>query len=264
MATVARMRRQGRSQGSAAVGARRVGGPVAAGLLATGLASGIALAALGGPAGATNSHVQTIHVSTAKVAHVGTVLTTGAGLTLYHFVNDPAGMATCTGGCAKIYPPFLASKGAHIDGPRGVKGLSLINVGGGHWQVAFDHFALYRFEGDKKKGQAKANGLANVWFAALKSGISAKAGAPAVQTPTTSSSSSTSTTRGATSTTQGSSSSHAATTTPPTQTPAQTPTTQAPAPPTTQPPPPTTTPTTSSPPPTTTPTTTGGGGGVGF
>ena len=38
---------------------------------------------------------------------------------------------------------------------KGVKGLSLINVGNGHWQVAFHNVALYRFEGDKKKGQAQ-------------------------------------------------------------------------------------------------------------
>ncbi len=198
-------------------------------------------------AGATSSH-QTIHVSTAKVANIGTVLTNGSGLTLYRYTEDPAGAATCTGACAKIWPPLLASKGAHIAGPKGVKGLSLIKVGN-HWQVAFHHVALYRFEGDKKKGQAKGQNVETAWFAVLKSGIPATApGAPvATTTPTT---------QAPTSTTQAP---HAVTTTPPAT---QTPATQAPAtvttsPPTTSPPP-TTTPTTS--PPTTTPTTTGGGG----
>jgi len=83
---------------------------------------------------------------------VGTVLTTAAGLTLYRFTANPAGMSTCTGSCAKIWPPLLAAKGDHISGPRGVKGFSLIDVGGGHWQVAFHDVALYRFEGDAKKG----------------------------------------------------------------------------------------------------------------
>ena len=35
-----------------------------------------------------------------------------------------------------------------------MKGLSVMNVGNGHWQVAFHKLPLYRFEGDKKKGQA--------------------------------------------------------------------------------------------------------------
>jgi hypothetical protein len=130
-------------------------------------------------------------------------------------------------------------------GPKGVKGFSLIKVGS-HWQVAFHHVALYRFTGDKKKGQAKGQAFENAWFAVLKSGVPA-ASAPAATT----------TTQPPTATTQAP---HAATTTPPAS---QTPVSQAPAPPTTRPTsPPTTTPTTT--PPTTTPTTTGGSGGVGF
>jgi hypothetical protein len=69
-----------------------------------------------------------------------------------------------------------------VEGPKGVKGLSVINVGHGRWQVAFHNVALYRFVGDKKKGQAHGQGLANVWFAALKSGIPAGNAAPATST----------------------------------------------------------------------------------
>jgi predicted lipoprotein with Yx(FWY)xxD motif len=193
---------------------------------------------------------------------VGTVLTTGAGLTLYRFTANPAGMSTCTGSCAKIWPPLLAAKGDHVSGPRGVKGLSLIDVGGGHWQVAFHDVALYRFEGDAKKGQAKGQGIAHEWFAVLKSGIpagtasgTAAAGTGAGSTPTTP------TTAAAGSTTTQA---PPAATSPPA--PAQTPVTQAPAPA----PAPTTTPTTTSPPTTTTPTTqppsttTTMGGGYGY
>jgi len=205
-----------------------------------------------------SAHTQAIHLSTAKVAHVGTVLTTGAGLTLYRFTANPAGMSTCTGSCAKIWPPLFAAKGDHISGPRGVKGFSLIDAGGGHWQVAFHDVALYRFEGDAKKGQAKGQGIAHEWFAVLKSGIpagtaSGTAGAGAGATPTTP------TTAAAGSTTTQA---PPPVTSPPA--PAQTPVTQAPAPA------PTTTPTTASPPTTTTPTTqppsttTTMGGGYGY
>ena len=71
------------------------------------------------------------------MAGVGTVLTTASGLTLYRFTEDSPGTSMCTGACAKIWPPLLAAKGAHVSGPHGVKGLSLLSVGSGHWQVAF-------------------------------------------------------------------------------------------------------------------------------
>jgi predicted lipoprotein with Yx(FWY)xxD motif len=221
-------------------------------------------------AGATRAHGGSVVVSTAKVAHVGTVLTTRAGLTLYRFEKDRAGHATCTGVCAKIWPPFLAAKGAHVKGPKGVKGLSVIKVTGGHEQVAFDHDPLYRFEGDKKKGQAKGQGFAGVWFAALKSGIPPVLHvAPAAPAPAGSPSSAPAspTTLPATSTTQ----SPPATPSPPDTmppsgsapaTPTEPPMTapQATTPPPAPPPPPTTT----TPPPTTTTTAPPSGGGVSF
>ena len=149
-------------------------------MLGLGLGAGLDVAVQTVPAGAAT---KTITVSTAKVPHVGTVLTTASGLTLYRFTEDPAGGSACTGACAKIWPPMLLAKGTHIKGPKGVKGLSLIKVGNGHWQMAFHNVALYRFEGDKKKGQDKGQGVGNVWFAVLKSGIPAAAPAASTATP---------------------------------------------------------------------------------
>ena len=250
----------------------------AAGLVAVALSLALVLAAPAGSAGATTTTGKTVKVSTAKVAGVGTVLTTASGLTLYRFTDDSPGKSTCTGACAKIWPPLLAAKGAHVSGPHGVKGLSLLSVGSGHWQVAFHKLPLYRFEGDKKKGQAHGQNVGGVWFAVLKSGIPATTAAgAAVSTSTTAPGAST--TQPVTSTTQGSHSGTGSSTrskagsgtgtssntTAPTQMPAtqtpvtQTPVTQPPPPPPTTSPP-TTTPTTSPPPPTTTPTTMGGGG----
>ncbi len=268
-------------------GARRVGGLAVAGVLpaglalAAGLAVALAVASSPGLAGASvgaessaHSPAPTIRISTAKVPHVGTVLTTTAGLTLYRFTVNPPGTSKCTGACAKVWPPLMAAKGDHIAGPHGVKGLSVIDVGGGQWQVAFHDVALYRFEGDTKKGQAKGQGVAGDWFAVLKSGITAvpaaasAAGTGAAATSTSTTAPASSTTQPMTSTTQAP---HAVTTGPAPA--AQAPATQAPvAPPTTTPttapttapaPPPTTAP---APPPTTAPTTptTSGGGGYGY
>jgi len=220
----------------------------------------------GGPAGATGSRAKTIKISTAKISGVGTVLTTSSGLTLYRFTGDSPGTSTCTGACAKIWPPLLASKGAHVSGPRGVKDLSLLKVGDGHWQVTFHKLPLYRFEGDKKKGQAHGQNVGKVWFAVLKSGIPATAAAGAGAGATSTTAPGSSTTQPVTSTTQGGQSNSSTGANATTPTPAPTPVPQPPTPvtqpptPVTQPTPPMTTPTTS---PTTT-TTAPSGGGVAF
>jgi predicted lipoprotein with Yx(FWY)xxD motif len=221
--------------------------------------------ALAAPASARGSSTRSSHsltVGTAKVSKIGTVLTTSSGLTLYRFTADPAGKATCTGVCAKVWPPLMLPKGDHLKGPHGVKGLSTIRVGHGHEQVAFHHEALYRFAGDKKKGQAKGQGVEGMWFAVLSNGHSsdvthaASPNIPATPGSTTPSS----TTPGQTSTP------NTAPNTTPTPTSPTTPVTQptpvtTPTTPTTQPAPTTTT--TTAPPPSTT-TTTQPSGGYGY
>ena len=155
-------------------------------LVADGLAAAVVLTGVTvgmvNVAGASGTKPKAIKVSTTTIPKIGTVLTTASGLTLYRFTQDTKGKSNCTGVCAKAWPPLTAAKGEHVEGPKGVKGLSVINVGHGRWQVAFHSVALYRFVGDKKKGQAHGQGLANVWFAALKSGIPAGNAAPATTT----------------------------------------------------------------------------------
>ena len=240
----------------------------AAGLTAAALSLALVVAAPAGSAGAATTTGKTVKISTAKVAGVGTVLTSASGLTLYRFTMDSPGTATCTGACATIWPPLLAPKGAHVSGPHGVKGLSLLKVANGHWQVAFDKIPLYRFQGDKKKGQAHGQKVEGAWFAVLKTGIPASATTAPAATATTSPGAST--TQPVPSTTppahSNSSTGANATTPTPSPTPAVTPATQPPTPVTSAPAPtapPATTPPTS-PPPTTTPTTSVGGGGYGY
>jgi predicted lipoprotein with Yx(FWY)xxD motif len=192
------------------------------------------------PAGASTSH--TITIKTAQVPKVGLVLTTNAGLTLYHLTSDPTGTSTCTGACAQIWLPLLLPKGDHLQGPRGLKGLSTIHVAHGRRQVAFHGAALYHFTGDTRLGQAKGQGIEGMWFAVLKSGIPAAAHLAAPASPPVTTPSTPGTTPATTPTPPPA-------TTPPTMTPStQPPMTQ---PPTTQPP-------------TTTTTMSSGTGGAGF
>jgi predicted lipoprotein with Yx(FWY)xxD motif len=236
---------------------RFVADGLAAAVVLTGVTVGVVNVS-GAALAASSGKAKTIKVSTATVSHVGTVLTTASGMTLYRFTEDPKGKSVCTGACAKIWPPLTAVKGEHVQGPKGVKGLSLINVGHGHWQVAFHNVALYRFEGDMKKGQAHGQGVGHVWFAALKSGIPASTAAPVTTTTTPPSTSTTQASGGAvTPSTPSGSTSSGGQTTPATAPPAPAPTPTT-TPVTSPPPPPTTTPTTQ--PPSTTTTMAGGYG----
>jgi predicted lipoprotein with Yx(FWY)xxD motif len=202
------------------------------------------------PASAKTASVRAFTIKTEHVANVGTVLATSSGLTLYRFTVDPAGKATCTGACAKVWPPALLPKGVkHIKAPHGVKGLSAVRVAGGRLQVFFHHEALYAFVSDHTKGQATGQGVEHDWFAVLSNGKSSAPAPAAVPSTSGSGSAPTTTSPPATST--------PATSPAPATTPTMAPTT------TTPPKAPTTT--TSPPPPTTTPTTTNGGtGGTAF
>lgn len=89
-----------------------------------------------------------------------TVLTNAKGMTLYYDSKDSAHKVTCTGSCAKYWPPLLLASGAPT-GPSGIqKGLSTFKGPLGR-QVEFRGHPLYRFLRDKKPGQAKGQGLAN-------------------------------------------------------------------------------------------------------
>jgi predicted lipoprotein with Yx(FWY)xxD motif len=230
---------------------KRSGGILAVVALSVGAVAVSSLAS-STPASAKAASVRALTIKTEHVPNIGTVLATSSGLTLYRFTVDPAGKATCTGVCAKVWPPALLPKGVkHIKAPHGVKGLSAVRVAGGRLQVFFHHQALYAFVSDHKKGQATGQGVEHDWFAVLSNG---KSSAPApASVPATTGSGSTPTTSSP-ATTPGSST--------PAATPAPTTTpTMAPTPTTTPPKAPTPT---TSPPPTTTTTTNGGTGGTAF
>jgi predicted lipoprotein with Yx(FWY)xxD motif len=201
---------------------------------------------LASPAAAANSKGHALSLTKEHVAKVGNVLATSSGFTLYRYASDPSGMATCTGNCAKIWPPLLLPKGdTKVKGPKGLTGFSTIHTANGRLQAAFHGQALYRFYGDTKKARAKGQGVEGAWFAELASN-KISTGSPT----TTSTTSPAATTPGATTPTPTTTKTTTKTTSPP-----------ATSPPSTTPPA-TTTPPTS--PPTTTTTAPPGGGGVGF
>jgi len=240
-------------------------------VIAGGLAMGVSFLSLAGSgsglAGASEaaSSGHSLTITKVHIAKVGTVLTTSAGLTLYRFTADPMGKATCTGQCAKVWPPVLVPKGDKIKAPHGLKDFSTIRLAGGKRQLAFHGVALYRFSGDKHKGAATGQGVEGTWFAAVASNAISNspttaatqpnsATAPSTPSSPSSTPSTTATSPTSTSTTKAPTTPKPVTTTTKASGPAPTvPVTTSPPPPTTTTSPPTTT--TTSPPPT---------GGVGF
>jgi predicted lipoprotein with Yx(FWY)xxD motif len=97
------------------------------------------------------------------------VLVNGSGMTLYHYTKDSSGTVTCTGSCAKIWPPLTLPKGrSKTTGGSGVMGSfgTASNPAGGSAVVTYNGWPLYTYSGDKSSSEANGQGLLGVWFVA--------------------------------------------------------------------------------------------------
>jgi len=82
-----------------------------------------------------------VTVAVGKSAY-GPVLFDGRGYALYAFTHDRPGRSTCSGACAKAWPPYIL-RGA-LRTTRRVDGTS---------QVTYAGRPLYYYVGDRKPGQ---------------------------------------------------------------------------------------------------------------
>ncbi|HZP27446.1 MAG TPA: hypothetical protein VFC99_00725 [Acidimicrobiia bacterium] len=107
-------------------------------------------------------------VRTATIT-AGTVLVGPDGRTLYIFDKDNGTTSACTGGCASVWPPLLAT-GKPVAGP-GVDASKLTAVmqADGKDQVAYAGHLLYSFSGDTAAGDAKGLGIP-MWHAVSPEG----------------------------------------------------------------------------------------------
>ena len=131
----------------------------------------LALAACGGGSNTTTAGPTTASGRPATIGvaseDIGKILVDSQGRTLYLFEKDSGTTSTCTGECAKDWPP-LRAKGMPTEG-SGAKP-SLVGTSmrpDGEPQVTYNGHPLYRFEGDKKPGDANGEGLTafgGAWF----------------------------------------------------------------------------------------------------
>lgn len=86
------------------------------------------------------------------------------GFTLYVFGADSANVSNCNGGCAAVWPPFMAAANAQASGS-----FTIITRADGSKQWAFKTHPLYNFSGDAKAGDANGEGLflnGGIWHVA--------------------------------------------------------------------------------------------------
>jgi predicted lipoprotein with Yx(FWY)xxD motif len=117
-----------------------------------------------------------------------TVLVNPAGHTLYALSPETTHHLLCREAyCLEIWPPLLLPHGAKLRAAHGVQGkLGLLRRPGGKMQVTLRGKPLYRFEEDRKPGDARGDGLetfGGTWHAVTASATVTAPAAP--MTPAT-------------------------------------------------------------------------------
>jgi predicted lipoprotein with Yx(FWY)xxD motif len=136
----------------------------------------------------------TLTVGSASNAKLGKrVVVDSKGRTLYFLSGESKSHQICTSAeCLRFWPPLkVSSKSTKLKDGSGVHGkLAIVSRSGGHLlQVMLRGMPLYRYAGDKGKGEANGDGIefpgGHVWHAvtAAGNGASNTAPTPAPQAP---------------------------------------------------------------------------------
>ena len=103
----------------------------------------------------------TVHVATSKY---GQILVNAEGRTLYLFIPDTKGKSTCYHGCAKVWPPVIASESTHAGAGVSPEELTQVRRDDGTQQVVYHHHPLYTMTADTRPGQTKGQAFLGTWF----------------------------------------------------------------------------------------------------
>lgn len=96
---------------------------------------------------------------TTKSLSLGKVLVNDKNLTLYLFLADKSTTSTCTGACAKTWPPLTVTGKPTGSGGVDAKKLGTSKRSDGSTQVTYNGHPLYRFAADTKPGNTRGQGL---------------------------------------------------------------------------------------------------------
>lgn len=105
---------------------------------------------------------------------LGTVVTDGAGMTLYMFTKDTQGTTTsaCTGACLAAWPLVVADATPKLTGVTGT--VASIATADGHKQVTLNGWPLYYYAKDTKPGDVTGQNVNQVWFVLTPAGAPIK------------------------------------------------------------------------------------------
>jgi predicted lipoprotein with Yx(FWY)xxD motif len=109
-------------------------------------------------------------VQTVQNGDFGTILTDGAGNTLYLFEQDHGTTTACTTGCSSTWPALTATgkptAGTGVD--AGLLGTA--KQADGTTQVTYNGHLVYRYSGDAAPGDTNGEGIGGVWFVVSSAG----------------------------------------------------------------------------------------------
>lgn len=91
-------------------------------------------------------------------AQAAGMLADAKGMTLYVFDKDAGGVSACYDDCAVKWPPYLGKADEKM-----TEGWTLVDRTDGTKQWAYDGKPVYYFAGDAAKGDAKGDGMGDVW-----------------------------------------------------------------------------------------------------
>ena len=102
-----------------------------------------------------------VHVASSKY---GPILVDAQGNTLYLFLADTHGRSTCTGSCAKVWPPLRESASTKSGAGVAPALMSTVPRGDGTAQVVYHKHPLYTMVADKRPGQTAGQAFLGTWF----------------------------------------------------------------------------------------------------
>jgi predicted lipoprotein with Yx(FWY)xxD motif len=131
-----------------------------------------------------NSSGSSVSIAAVK-GSAGTYLTGASGRALYLWVADRSGSSSCSGACAKVWPPVIASTTPTATGGASASSLGTIARSDGTKQVTYNGHPLYYFAADSKSGMTTGQGstaFGAKWWLVAPSGSAITSGSSSTST----------------------------------------------------------------------------------
>ena len=110
---------------------------------------------------------QAVRVARTKL---GPILVNGQGRTLYLFLKDRHGKSTCYGGCARVWPPALASGAPRVGPGVAAEKLTTTRRTDHKRQLVYNGHPLYAMSADTRPGELEGQGFLCTWFVVSPAG----------------------------------------------------------------------------------------------